>query len=89
MSGWPLHGTTPQSKIRREKGGGNVMIWVEIIDNQIVGPFRVPDGVKMCAESYVDFLKKNFLPWYNMQPLAYKKMIFMHDNANSHAARYT
>ena len=36
-----------------------------------------------------DFLKKNFLPWYNMQPLAYKKMIFMHDNANSHAARYT
>ena len=89
MSGWPLHGTTPQSKIRREKRGGSVMIWVEIINNQIVGPFRVPDGVKMCAESYVDFLKKNFLPWYKMQPLAYKKMIFMHDNACSYAARYT
>ena len=88
MSGWPLHGTTPQSKIRRE-GGGSVMIWVEIINNQIVGPFRVPDGVKMCAESYVDFSKKNFLPWYKMQPLAYKKMIFMHDNVCSHAARYT
>ena len=35
------------------------MIWAGIINNQIVGPFRGPDGVKMCAESNVDFLKKN------------------------------
>ena len=34
------------------------MIWAGVINNQIVGPVRVPDGVKMCAESYVDFLKK-------------------------------
>ena len=58
MSGWLLNGTTPQSKIRQQQGGGGVMIWVGIINNQIVGPFRVPDGVKMCAKSYVDFLKK-------------------------------
>ena len=58
MSGWLLNGTTPQSKIIRQQGGGGVMIWVGIINNQIVGPFRVPDGVKMCAELYVDFLKK-------------------------------
>ena len=31
-----------------------------IIDNQIVGPFRVCDWVMMCAESYVNFLKKEF-----------------------------
>ena len=90
MSGWLLNGTTPQSKIRRQQGGGGVMIWAGIINNQIVGPFRVPDGVKMCAKSYVDFLQKSFLPWYKKQPLALKrKMIFMHDNAPSHAARYT
>ena len=58
MSGWLLNGTTPQSKIRRQQGGGGVMIWAGIINNQIVGPFRVPDGVMMCAKSYVDFLKK-------------------------------
>ena len=83
MSGWLLNGTTPQSKIRRQQGGGGVMIWAGIINNQIVGPFRVP-------KSYVDFLQKNFLPGYKKQPLALKrKMIFMHDNAPSHAACYT
>ena len=58
MSVLLLNGTTPQSKIRRQQGGGGLMIWVGIINNQIVGPFRAPDGVKMCAKSYVDFLKK-------------------------------
>ena len=85
MSGWLLNGTKPQSRI-----GGGVMIWAGIINDAIVGPFAVPDGVKMNAKSYVEFLKKNFLPWYRKQQLALKrKMIFMHDNAPSHAARYT
>ena len=64
------------------------MIWAGIINNQIVDPFRVPNGVKMCAKSFADFIK-NFLPWYKKQPLVIKrKMIFMH-NAPSHAAHYT
>ena len=89
MSAWLLNGTTPQSKIRQQQGGGGVMISAAIINNQIVDPFRVPNGVKMCAKSYVDFLQ-NFLPWYKKQPLELKrKMIFMHDNAPSHAAHYT
>ena len=58
MSGWLLNGTTPQGKIRRQQGGGGVMIWAGIINNQIVGPFRVLDGVTMFAKSYVDFLRK-------------------------------
>ena len=57
-SGWLLNGTMPQSKIRQQQGGGGVMIWAGIINNQIVGLFRVPDGVKMCAKSYVDFVQK-------------------------------
>ena len=42
----------------------------------------------MCVEWYVDFLKKNSLSWYKKQPLALM-MTFMHDDAPSHAARYT
>ena len=90
MSGWLMNGTTPQSRIRRKQGGGDVMIWARIINDVIVGPFAVSDGVKMNAQSYVEFLKMNFLPWYRKQQLALKrKMIFMHDNVPSHAARYT
>ena len=86
MSGWLLNGTKPQSRIRRQQGGGGVMIWAGIIYDAIVGNY----GVKMSAKSYVEFLKKNFLPWHRKQRLALKrKMIFLHDNAPSHAARYT
>ena len=58
MSAWLPNGTTPQSKIRQQLGGGGVMIWAGIINNQIVDPFRVTSGVKMCAKSCVDFLRK-------------------------------
>ena len=73
MSGWLLNGTKPQSRIRRQQDGGGVMIWAGIINDAIVGPFAVPDGVKMNAKSYVEFLKKNFLPWYRKQRLALKR----------------
>ena len=91
MSGWLLNGVTPRSRIRRQQGSGCVMIWAEIINDSFVGPFAAPDdGVKMNAESYVEFLKQKFLPWCKKKRLALKrKIIFMHDNAPSHAARYT
>ena len=90
MSGWLLNGRKPQRRIRRQQDSGGVMIWAGIINDAIVGLFAVPDGVKMNAKSYVEFLKKNFLPWYRKQRLALKrKMIFMHDNAPSHTPRHT
>ena len=63
----------PQSRIRRQQGGGGVMIWAGIINDAIVGPFAVPDGVNMDAKSYVEFLKKNFLPWYRKQRIGPKE----------------
>ena len=85
MSGSLLNNATPQSRIKRQPGGGGVMIWTGIINDAIVGPFAVPDDVKMNAQLYVEFLNKNFLPWYKKQRLALKrKMIFVHDNAPSH-----
>ncbi|CAB3986813.1 Hypothetical predicted protein [Paramuricea clavata] len=45
----------------------------------------------MNAQSYAKFLNDNFIPWYRKQrPASFKKkIIFMQDNAPSHAARYT
>lgn len=34
------------------------MFWAAIIDNKMVGSFRVDDGVKMTGSVYNDFLKK-------------------------------
>ena len=63
------------------------MFWAGIIGNELVGPFRVPDGVKLTAVTYIDFLKQNVLPWFKKKPLSFKtKMVFMHDNAPSNAA---
>ena len=68
-----------------------MIFWAALIGKVVVGPFRVPDGLKMTAQSYTKFLEDNFIPWYCKQPPASfkKKIIFMQDNAPSHAARYT
>ena len=44
-------------RLRRQQGGGGVMLWAGIIGNELVGPFRVPDGVKLTAAAYIDFHK--------------------------------
>ena len=46
--------------------------------------------MKMNSANYVDFLKSNFMPWFNSRPKTMKnRLIFMQDNAPSHAARST
>lgn len=58
-----------------------VVFWAGILGRELVGPFRVPEGVEMTFEKYTEFLTDHFLPWRKM------KIIRMHDNAPSHAAR--
>ena len=66
------------------------MIWAGIVDNRIIGPFKVDDGVKMNSVNYTAFLDKNFFPWYKAQSRSFKlKSMFMHDNAPSHASQWT
>ena len=80
---------SPQG-LRHQQGGGGIMFWAGIMKNEIVGPFRVKDGVKITAETYTTFLKEFLLPWYKKKSLSFKKkMIFMQDIAPSHAARLT
>ena len=76
-------------RLRRQQGGGGVMFWAVMFGNELVEPFRVPDGVKLTAVAYIDFLKQNVLPWFKKMPLSLKNMVFMHDNEPSHAAKLT
>ena len=69
----------------------DVLGCIKLISREVVGPFRVLDGLKMNAQSYTKFLQDNFIPCFCKQrPVSFKKkIIFMQDNAPSHAARYT
>jgi transposase len=89
--GWVMNGQQPPIRLRRQQGGGGLMVWAAIYDNQLIGPFRVPDGVKLNSQNYCDFLWDNFFKkWYNRKSRAFKKsMIFMQDNAPSHASKYS
>lgn len=89
-SGWLVNGHHVPTRLRRQQGGGGVMFWAGIMGRELVGPFRVPDGVKMTSAKYVEFLTDHFLPWYKKKNRAFRsKIIFMHDNAPSHAAKNT
>ena len=66
------------------------MFWAGIVGETLVGPFKVPEGVKITSDAYIKFLTKNFIPWYKKQPLQFKrKAILMHDGAPSHSAKKT
>ena len=40
------------------------MFWSGIMGRDLVGPFRVPEGVTMNSAKYIEFLTDHFLPWY-------------------------
>ena len=62
------------------------MIWAEIFGSDIVGPFLVPDGVKMNSVNYCSFL----LPWLSSQNDDIKyNLIVQQDNAPSHTSHFT
>ncbi|KAK3512212.1 hypothetical protein QTP70_001115 [Hemibagrus guttatus] len=87
---WLVDGHHVPTRLRRQQGGGGVMFWAGIMGRDLVGPFRVPEGVKMSSVKYVEFLTDHLLPWYKKKNHAFhSKIIFMHDNAPSHAARNT
>lgn len=87
---WVPRGSSRPQRMRRQQGGGGVMMWAGIIGNEILGPFRIADGVKINSVNYITFLKEKFVPWYKRKtPALKRKIIFMHDNAPSHSAKAT
>ena len=86
--GWCLDGLDVPVRLKRQQGGGGVMFWAGLLGNRVVGPFRVPEGVKLNACSYKQFLADNFLPWLNTQQSQLQEsIVFMQDNAPSHNSR--
>ena len=87
---WLVEGRRIPLRYRRQQEGGGVMFWAAVVGDTLVGPFRVPEGVKLTSQAYTQFLDQNFFPWYRSQTRSFKqKSIFMHDHALFHAAKFT
>ncbi|CAJ0964207.1 unnamed protein product [Ranitomeya imitator] len=84
---WISKGQRAPLRLRHQQGGGGVLVWAGIINDELVGPFRVEDGVKVNCQ----FLEDNFFKqWCRKKLVSFKKnMIFMQDNAPSHASNYS
>ena len=54
--GWVLDKLEIPVRLRRQQGGGGVMFWAAILGSNLIGPSKVPDGVKMTAFTYTEFL---------------------------------
>ena len=66
------------------------MIWAGIIDNKIIGPFRLPNGIKIISHNYCNFLKEKVFPaLQNLGDDVTNNIIFQQDNTPSHASRYS
>ncbi|CAJ0951401.1 unnamed protein product [Ranitomeya imitator] len=78
-------------RLRRQQGGGGVLVWAGFNKDELVGPFQVEDGVKLNSQTYCQFLEDNFFKqWYRKTSVSFKKnMIFMQDNTPSHASNYS
>ena len=88
--GWDANGNNRPIRVRRRQGGGGIMFWAGINGNELVGPYKVPEVVNMTSVAYVAFLKEHLEPWFKSKPLSLKrKIIFIYDNAPSHAANTT
>ena len=43
------------------------MIWCGIIDDQLIGPVQVQEGVKIDSKAYCNILEQGLLPWLDQQ----------------------
>ena len=75
---------------RRQQGGGRIMIWAGIIDDIIVGPYKVSEVVKITAETYIAFLNLHLEPWFKRPRITFKRTkLFMQGNSLSLSAKKT
>ena len=54
--GWVVSEHQRLTRICRQQGGEGIMIWAGIINDQIVGPLREPEGVKLTSVAYCNLL---------------------------------
>ena len=84
------NGYESSSRLRHQRGGGGIMIWVRIIDNIMFRPWTVFEGIQITAETNIRFLKEHLQPWFKRQRITFRTtMIFMKDNATYRSAKKT
>ena len=72
------------------KKAGVDMFLAGIIGDELVGPFRVVDGIKITTITCIYFLNNNLILWYKKKTLAMRRSgIFMQDDATSHSTKVT
>ena len=88
--GWVYFGIQRHQRLRRQQQGGGVMIWAGIIGDTLVGPVKVPEGVKVTSAAYCDLLRNVLVPWLDDIPISLlRTFVFMHDDVPFHSARAT
>ena len=88
--GWVGIAAKLHNRFRRHQGGCGAMLWVKIIENQLIGPVMVPVGIKIDFAAYCELLSEGLFPWVEDQSLSLrKKIMFMQDNSLSHSAKAT
>ena len=92
--GWVFGDDPSQMRLRRqqggggEQGGGGVMFWAGIIGDVVIGHVKVQEGVKLDSKCYCEFIDSALSDWLDDLPLEQRrKIIFMQDNAPSHAEK--
>ena len=67
------------------------MFWAGIIRDELIGPVKVQEGIKLNANSYCEFIYDVLSDWLENLNLKRRRriIIFIHDNAPSHAAKRT
>ena len=77
--GWIQHRTLPPVLAARQQKGDGIMFWAAIHGENLVGPFRIDNGIKINSETYSNLLQTKFLPHINsMNGRDRKKVMFMH-----------
>ena len=51
--GWVINSEWSPVRLRRQQGGGGVMIQAGIIGDELVDPVRTPQGVKLRRRTYL------------------------------------
>ena len=61
-----------------------------ITGDRLVGPIKVPEGVKVTSAACCNLLNESLVPWLDDISLSLlRDFVCMHDNAFSHSARAT
>lgn len=75
-----------QTVIRSHQYGFSINVWAAIIDNYLIGPFRLPN--RLTGALYRNFLENDLNTLLEDVPLAIiGRMYYMHDGAPAHFSR--